>query len=352
MTALMPHLRRQIAAAGPISVAEYMQTCLQHPEHGYYITRDPFGAAGDFTTAPEVHQIFGEMIGLALAQAWLDRGGGPARLVELGPGRGTLMADILRATARVPGFHEAIDIHLVETSPTLRTLQRETLAGHEIHWHASLADVPDGPLLLLANEFFDALPIRQFLRRGEGWAERCVTSSGDGLAFALSRPAPQPVLDALFGPVAEDTLVEWCPAASPIMEEITRRLRIGGAALILDYGAWDGTGDTLQALKAQRPVDPLATPGEADLTAHVNFSHLARAASLPCGIEDQGAFLELLGITARAQALVARDPGVVAAHRRLTHPDEMGTLFKVLGLAATGAPLPGFRNFGPGDARA
>ncbi|SOH94184.1 SAM-dependent methyltransferase, MidA family [Monaibacterium marinum] len=345
MSALGDILKRQIALSGPLSVAEYMTLCLQHPQHGYYITRDPFGAAGDFTTAPEISQMFGEMFGLALAQIWLDQGAGPVSLVEAGPGRGTLMADILRSTARVPGFHDAASVHLVETSPVLRARQREALGTHPVTWHDSVADLPDGPMLFIANEFFDALPIRQFVRQGRGWAERCVGLVEGELSFGLKPATAQPVLDDLFADVAPDTLVEWCPAAAPIMGEVANRLRHGGAALIIDYGSYDGTGDTLQALSAQTTVDPLTIPGDADLTAHVNFGHLARAAGLRHGIEDQGAFLELLGITARAQQLSARDPSVVAAHRRLTHPQEMGTLFKVLGISAGSQPLPAFRNF-------
>ncbi|WP_185803732.1 class I SAM-dependent methyltransferase [Pontivivens nitratireducens] len=344
MSELGDIVRRQISLSGPINIADYMTLCLQHPQHGYYITRDPFGAAGDFTTAPEISQIFGEMIGLALAQIWQDQGGGEMVLAEAGPGRGTLMADILRATARVPGFHSAMQVHLIETSPVLRTRQREALHPRPVTWHDSVGDLPDGPVLFVANEFFDALPIRQFVRQGRGWAERAVGLQDGALSFGLLPASTQPVLDDLFAGVPEGTLVEWCPAAAPILHDIAARVRQGGAALILDYGARDGTGDTLQALRAQAPVDPLATPGEADLTAHVNFGHLIRAAGLPHGIEDQGAFLELLGITARAQQLARHHTGIAAAHRRLTHPQEMGTLFKVLGLSAH-APLPGFRNF-------
>ena len=350
MSALLPILERQIALDGPLSVADYMAICLQHPEHGYYITRDPFGAAGDFTTAPEISQMFGEMLGLALAQVWMDQGAGPMVLAELGPGRGTLMADILRVTAAVPGFHAAMDVHLVETSPVLRARQRETLAGRAVTWCDVVADLPAGPLLLVANEFFDALPIRQFVRGRLGWLERRIGWSDGHLAFGLGAEAPQATLDTLFAGVAEGTLVEWCPVAAPIMAEISGRLAKGGAAIIIDYGSADGTGDTLQALRSNAMVDPLATPGEADLTAHVNFGHLAWAAGLPSTLEDQGAFLELLGITARARQLAARDPtAAAAAHRRLTHPEEMGTLFKVLGMSARPGPLPGFRNLATRD---
>ncbi|QPH56097.1 SAM-dependent methyltransferase [Pontivivens ytuae] len=309
-----------------------MQAALQHPELGYYITRDPLGAGGDFTTAPEVHQIFGEMIGLWLAQVRMDRG--PATLVELGPGRGTLMADILRVWRQL-GLDA--DVILVETSPALRARQSETLG--DVRWVDRVEDLPGGPLLLIANEFFDALPIRQFVRTQGRWAERVVGLDGETLAFGLKAPQPQPQLDRLFPATPEDTLVEWCPAAAPILQHLAPKLV---AALLIDYGAWDGTGDTLQALHDHQPVGPLAAPGTADLTAHVNFSHLAAAAGLPHAFDTQGAFLERLGITARAQALASKDPGIAAAHRRLVHPGEMGTLFKVLALAPPGPALPGF----------
>ncbi len=332
MSPLTDILRRQIAQTGPLTVAEFMQAALQHPEHGYYITRDPLGTGGDFTTAPEVHQIFGEMIGLWLAQVRMDRG--PATLVELGPGRGTLMADILRVWRQL-GLEA--DIILVETSPALRARQRETLG--DVRWVDRVEDLPAGPLLLIANEFFDALPIRQFVRRQGAWAERVVGLDGETLTFGLKAPQPQPQLDRLFPGTPEDTLVEWCPAAAPILQHLAPKLT---AALLIDYGAWDGTGDTLQALQDHQPVDPLAAPGTADLTAHVNFSHLATAAGLPRAFDTQGALLERLGITARARALAPKDPGIAAAHRRLVHPGEMGTLFKVLALAPPGPPLPGF----------
>ena len=344
MTPLEALIRRRIAADGPMPVAEYMALCLGHPEHGYYLTRDPLGRAGDFVTAPEVSQMFGELIGLWLAQVWLDLGAPPrAVLAELGPGRGTLMADALRAAARVPGFAGAAQLWLVETSPALRARQSARLPAAR---HADrLEQVPDdAPLLLVANEFFDALPIRQWVRTGGRWRERMVGLEGDRLAFGLG-----PVLPG-GEPAPEGALREACPAGEAVAAEIGRRLAArGGAALILDYGAQAQEGrDTLQAVRAHRYADPLEAPGEADLTAHVDFGALARAAeaagAVPAPLATQGAFLEALAITARAQALARAAPGraaeIAAAHRRLTHPEAMGTLFKVLALTGPRQPPP------------
>jgi len=340
-------LRARIETGGPMPISEFMATCLLHPEHGYYTTRDPLGVAGDFTTAPEISQMFGELIGLALAQSWLDQGApAPFTLAELGPGRGTLMADILRATARVPGFRDAARIVLVEASPTLRAVQAATLAGNDPQWADSAAELPEAPLFLVANEFFDALPIRQYLRQGPVWRERQVGLADGALAFGLGGPV-HPALLAGRDDVAEGGLVELRPAATGIMAEIAGRIaRHGGAALIIDYGDWESLGDTLQALRDHAPEDPLAHPGAADLTAHVDFAALAAAAEgiSHSRLAPQGVFLERLGITQRAQSLATRLTGDaleshIAAHRRLTHPEEMGTLFKVLGLAPAGAPM-------------
>ena len=349
MTPLARILARRIAGTGPIPVSEFMAECLLHPEHGYYATRDPFGAGGDFTTAPEISQMFGEMLGLWLAQVWQDQGApGAFVLAEPGPGRGTLMADMLRATRAVSGFHDAAQVHLVEASPTLRDVQRERLAGHAVTWHDSVADLPEGPLFVVANEFFDALPIRQFTRDAAGWRERQVALIDGALAFGLSAPAPIAALDHRLEDTAPGDVVETCPLAAPLMAEIARRIAAhGGAALVVDYGDWRSRGDTLQALRGHAFDDPLAHPGEADLTAHVDFEALAEAAKGLRAHEmtTQGVFLERLGITARAQALAARLEGPaleahVAAHRRLTHPREMGTLFKTLALTSPDHPTP------------
>jgi len=306
---------------------------------------------GDFVTAPEISQMFGEMIGLCLAQTWLNQGApAPFALAELGPGRGTLMADLLRAAARVPGFCDAARLWLVEASPVLRDRQQQTLAGQTVTWCDTAGDLPQMPLFLVANEFFDALPIRQFLHDKTQWRERLVGLGAQGLTFGLGAAAPQPALASRLVDTADGDLVEICSAASPVAEAVGARIdRHGGAALIIDYGAWRSLGDTLQALRGHAGVDPLATPGQADLTAHVAFEPLARAA--PCAhtaLTPQGVFLERLGITARAQALARGSEAgsvaasVAAAYRRLTHPDEMGQLFQVLGLyPAAAAPPPG-----------
>jgi len=351
MTALAEILTRRIDATGAISLSEYMAECLLHPEHGYYATRDPFGAAGDFTTAPEISQMFGEMLGLFLAQVWLDQGApAPFTLAEPGPGRGTLMADILRATRGVPGFHDAAQVHLIEASETLRAVQRKRLQGHRVAWADSLANLPDAPLLLVANEFFDALPIRQFQRDLRGWREVQVTTRDGALAFALSQPAPIAALDHRLADTTPGDVVELCPAAAAIMAEIAARIGPhGGVALIIDYGDWRARGDTFQALERHAPVDPLANPGRADLTAHVDFGALAAAAPglAAARLTAQGLFLDRLGIAHRARTLARALTGAaleahVAAHRRLTHADEMGNLFKVLGLVRPGDPmLPG-----------
>lgn len=358
MTPLGSLLSRRIAATGPITLADYMAECLLHPEHGYYATRDPFGVAGDFITAPEITQMFGELVGLALAQAWLDQGAPrPFVLAELGPGRGTLMADILRATARVRGFAESAVIHLVEASPVLRAAQAATIAPHAAHWHRTVADLPDLPVFVVANEFFDALPIRQFVRHGQGWAERHVAlvpgSEGDRvLGFGLGTPTPYGGLARRLADTADGDIVETCAPAAPIIDRIATAIATrGGAALIVDYGDWRSHGDTFQALRHHAPVDPFAMPGAADLTAHVDFEPLAHAATRAGAVASpmvpQGVFLERLGITARATRLARELQGVardahVAAHRRLTHPEEMGSLFKCLAITPAAAPpFPG-----------
>mgnify|MGYP001166151209 CR=1 FL=1 len=355
--ALTDLLLRRITKTGPITLAEYMADCLMHPEHGYYATRDPFGTAGDFITAPEISQMFGEMLGLALAQAWMDQGA-PAQftLAELGPGRGTLMADILRATRGVPGFHSAAEVHLVEASPHLRGVQTTRLAPLQITHHDTVTTLPDHPLFLVANEFFDALPIRQFIREGDFWCERQVGETNGKLALGLTAPLPNAALDHRLGDTKDGDLVEFCPALAPICDEIATRIHAhGGAALIIDYGDWRSLGDTFQALEAHKTTDAMAAPGTADLTAHVDFERIAHFAS-PLAhslLTPQGVFLERLGITDRAQALAAKLTGEpltahIAAHRRLTHPDEMGTLFKVLGLVGRASPdLPGLNRAAP-----
>ena len=351
MTPLARILARRIAAEGPMGIADYMAECLLHPEHGYYVTRDPFGAAGDFTTAPEISQMFGEMLGLCLAQGWLDQGGpAPFALAEIGPGRGALMADILRAIRAVPGMGEAAQVHLVEASPVLRARQAKTLAGHRPVWHDRAEDLPDLPLFLVANEFFDALPIRQFERQADGWAERQVGLREGRLTPGLGPVTRYPALAARLGETRPGDVVETCPALPAIAAVIGARIAArGGVALIADYGGWHSLGDTFQALKAHRSVDPFAAPGEADLTAHVDFEALATAfagaGTAVTAMTPQGVVLERLGITARAEVLARKLGGAAldahrAAHRRLTHPSEMGQLFKVIASYPRGGPPP------------
>ena len=338
MTALADLLKRRIATTGPITLADYMSEALLHPEHGYYTTRDPLGATGDFVTSPEISQMFGEMIGLCLAQAWMDQGRPNGVLAELGPGRGTLMQDILRATKGVAGFHDALDLHLVEASPVLRAAQSARLPNPT--FHADVSTLPDAPLFLVANEFFDALPVRQFQRDGTGWRERMVGLEGDTLTIGLSAAAPIALLDHRLADTKDGDLVEVCPALPAIMGQIGERIGTrGGAALIIDYGDWRSQGDTLQALRGHKPVDPLDAPGTADLTTHVDFEVITQSAAPArfTRITPQGVFLERLGITQRAQSLAQSMSGDaleshIAAHRRLTHPSEMGDLFKVVGI--------------------
>jgi NADH dehydrogenase [ubiquinone] 1 alpha subcomplex assembly factor 7 len=348
---------RSLQLEGPQPVSRLMAEAIAH----YYGSRDPFGAAGDFVTAPEVSQMFGELIGLWAADLW-DRMGRPAplRLVELGPGRGTLMRDALRAVARaMPACRAALDIHLVETSPTLQRHQRATLGDAAVTWHDDLTSVPDGPMFAVANEFLDALPIRQLVRSEHGWHERLVAAGDTGaLHFALSPALPHvPDLSLAHRAAPVGSLVELSPARGAVVEVLARRLAAeGGAALLIDYGsARSGTGDTLQALQAHRPVDILATLGGADLTSHVDFEPLAaiarHAGAGVFGPVPQGAFLEALGIAARATALKRSSPSHAAAIEsetaRLIAPDAMGRLFLVMGIAGPGMPpLAGFQASG------
>lgn len=349
MTALADLLVARIARTGPVSLADYMGECLMHPTHGYYATRDPLGTAGDFITAPEISQMFGELIGLALAQSWLDQGApSPCTLAELGPGRGTLMVDALRATRQVPGFHDAITVHFVETSPVLRARQAEQRP--DATWHDDVSTLPQAPLFLIANEFFDALPIRQFVREGAGWRERMVGVNDGKLVLGLSDAAPLGLLAHRLDDTKDGDLVEHCPALPGIIGQIDQCIgAYGGAGLIIDYGDWQSQGDTLQALAEHARADPLASPGAADLTAHVDFAAIAAniTTAKHSRLTTQGVFLERLGITERAQALArhltdAALEAHIKAHRRLTHPAEMGELFKVLGIIpAAATPPPG-----------
>jgi NADH dehydrogenase [ubiquinone] 1 alpha subcomplex assembly factor 7 len=357
MTPLMRELQRLIAQNGPLSVAKYMAMALGHPVHGYYMTRDPLGVAGDFTTAPEVSQMFGELVGLWCVQTWRDSGAPkPFALAELGPGRGTLMSDLLRAARQVaPDFVDAAQVHLVETSPALRERQR-VLLDDAPTWHLHVDELPALPLLVIANEFFDALPVRQFMRTPRGWCERCVglaEGSVPHLAFML---APEPLPNDAIIPAALrgselETLVELRPAGEVVCDTLAQRIAQSGiAALIIDYGYIEhAAGDSLQALRANKFQDPLVAPGEADLTAHVDFASLAQAArrggAAVHGPTTQGAFLAALGIDKRAQRL-KRDAsrseraGIDASWHRLVDPESMGALFKAMALTRVDAPTP------------
>lgn len=351
VTPLARTLMREIERDGPIGVGDYMARCLLDPAHGYYTTRPPFGAEGDFITAPEISQMFGELVGLALAQVWLDQGR-PRRvaLAELGPGRGTLMADMLRAMDKVSGLAEALEVHLVEASPRLRAAQRATLESRTVTWHADTTGLPDLPTLLVANEFLDALPIRQFVRDGKVWRERQVGLRDGALVFGLSPPLPAAVLAHRMDDTADGDIVEVCPALPAVADAVAGRVaRFGGAAIFVDYGGWRSRGDTFQALRRHAPVDTLATPGEADLTAHVDFEALSKAlgqgGAAVSAMTPQGRFLSRLGIDTRAARLADGLAGAarvqhLAAHRRLTHPAEMGELYKVMACHPAGTTAP------------
>ncbi|GLQ33838.1 ATP synthase subunit beta [Amylibacter marinus] len=339
-------LLRQISRFGPMSVAEYMTQCLLHPTQGYYTNTDPIGAQGDFITAPEISQMFGEVIGLCLAQTWLDQGApDPFCLAELGPGNGTLMQDILRATKSVPQFHHAMRIHLIEASPTLRQRQKECLADFEVSWGDNIAELPDLPLYLVANEFFDCLPVRQFRKTDKGWQEQMIGAEGEHLHFVLGGLAP----DGMFPDRLRDSMIEISPSATALCAAIADHIAaLSGAALIIDYGTWGEMGDSFQAIKGQKKISPLADPGRADLTAHVNFRTLADAAQSKAQVSElvpQGLLLERLGITQRAQSLAQNMrpqelEAHISAHRRLTHPEEMGQLFKALAITPRGSKQP------------
>ncbi len=353
-TPLAAEIAELIAADGPIPVSRYMALCLGHPRHGYYMTRDPFGAGGDFTTAPEVSQVFGELIGVWAASVWeaFER---PAsvRLIELGPGRGTLMADLVRAARALPDFRAALDIHLVETSPVLAARQRETLKTTPATWHADIATVPPGSTILIANEFLDALPVRQFAMTPQGWCERVVGVADGRLAFGLAPdPVPPGIIPEHLRQAEPGAVFECCPAAETLTAALANRAaRAPLAALFIDYGhARSGHGETLQAAKDHRFVDPLAEPGEADLTAHVDFEALARSAGIvglaASPIATQRDFLFSLGLASRAEALARANPAAFDTIRsgveRLVDPSPtgMGTLFKAVALHTPTIAIP------------
>jgi len=352
-------LAERIRADGPLGVDAFMADALAHPRYGYYMGRDPFGSAGDFTTAPEISQMFGELIGLWGAIVWQAMGS-PDRVVvaEIGPGRGTLMADLLRAARTLPAFAAAMDIHLIETSPSLRNRQAQTLDQAQtlnqkrITWIERFEDLPEGPLLLVANELFDALPIRQYLKQPAGWVERKIGLDPAGaFVFVADDHVLTPALAPEILAAPTGSIAELCEPGRALAAAIGHRLaRTPGAALIIDYGPPAcGTGDSLQAVKAHRYHPPLTDPGLADLTAHVDFQALAEAGAAAGaaahGPVSQGRWLLRLGIEERAVMLMRNASPAQAADlagraRRLIDPGEMGTLFQVLALASPGLPIP------------
>ena len=346
-------LARRIAVDGPLTVAEFMTACLHDPQHGYYAARPALGAEGDFVTAPMVSQIFGELIGVWIAEVWRQLGAPrPFRLVELGPGDGTLMEDALRALRRAPALLEAAELWLVEPSPPLRARQRQRLAAAGPRFARALGEVPEGaPLILVANEVLDCMPARQFLRTAQGWAERRIGLDAAGaLAFGLA-PAPCGA-DAALPEAPAGTVVERSAAQAALGAEIGARVaKDGGAALLIDYGReGPGVGDTLQAVHRHAKVDVLSSAGEADLTVHVDFPAVAAAASSAGAavspILTQRAYLRAMGAEARASALAAARPDRAQAIARQLHrlidPSQMGELFKVLAIHTPGLEPPGF----------
>jgi SAM-dependent MidA family methyltransferase len=359
MTVLRDRIAALIEATGPMSVADYMALCLFDPEHGYYTTREPFGAAGDFTTAPEISQMFGELVGVWIKSSW-EAIGAPegVTIAEIGPGRGTMMKDILRTLGRLdPAFLSRARVALVESSPRLAGMQKATLGDAIVEWHASVDTLPNGPLIVVANELFDAIPVRQFVKTAQGWRERVIAlDTSRALAFSAGAASADP---ALLPPGAasqpEGTIVEIAPARTALMATIARRIADqGGCGLFIDYGhGQPGFGDTFQALRRHRSEDVLAFPGEADLTSHVDFAALAaeaRAAGLGADVMTQGDFLVGMGLIERAERLGAQATGqtreaIRAAVERLAGPGPggMGDLFKVLVVAPRQSALPPFR---------
>ncbi|MCY4288044.1 MAG: SAM-dependent methyltransferase [Aestuariivita sp.] len=341
-------LSQRILSDGPLSIADYMAECLSNPQYGYYATQEPFGVSGDFITAPEISQMFGELLGLCLAQCWIDQGKPKSiTLAEAGPGRGTLMADALRATQIIPEFHTALKLFLIETSERLRNIQAQTLRDYTPQWISATDELPQQPLFFLANEFFDALPIRQFQRQADYWRERRVNFAENQFFFEPDVPTVQPLLDHRINATVDGDIVEVCPAALPVIHNVSGRIaQYGGAALIVDYGNWRSLGDTLQAVQNHKMVPPLSTPGRVDLTAHVDFGALVRAAVCQHSkLVPQGLFLQRLGIVDRARKLtqsatIAQATEVKQALHRLTHHDQLGTHFKVLGLFPHGEASP------------
>ncbi|MAR55866.1 MAG: methyltransferase [Rickettsiales bacterium] len=346
-------IKDRIREQGPISVSDYMQLCLSHPQFGYYIKQDPFGTRGDFITAPEICQIFGELIGIWCADLWIQSGGGPASLVELGPGRGTLMQDALRATRNIPEFHNHLTVQMIETSPVLQTAQFYTLqnAHDRIEWEETIDHLPEEPCLIIANEFFDALPIRQYVQTAEGMKERCIgiDRESNQLCFELKQQGLSLARSDSDIPVG--TIIESSQASKEILGRLCDHIaEFGGAILTIDYGyLGQAHQDTLQAVKNHAFHHVLKDPGNADLTAHVDFATLREVAeSHGCAVHgpvDQGAFLVRLGAEARIGALLqdaSEEEGaeLIEGAKRLIDPNQMGSLFKVLGITADHSLTP------------
>jgi NADH dehydrogenase [ubiquinone] 1 alpha subcomplex assembly factor 7 len=340
MNALARIIAEMIAADGPLPLDQYMSLCLAHPQHGYYMTRDPFGVAGDFTTAPEISQVFGELIGVWIAQLWQAMGE-PRHfaLAELGPGRGTLMADVLRVLGKIEKCRKAADVHFVETSPVLRDVQATRVP--QATWHHATVSLPALPTILVANEFFDALPIRQFERKDGRVHERVV---GEGLKLGRV-PSPQVI------PLPGDGVFEDHGLRNAIAMQLGDHLNtVGGAALIIDYGhARTAMGDTLQALYKHQACAVTEHPGTADITSHVDFQALGQAfqkgGSTIAGLMTQGAFLDAMGLQARTDVLARAATGearsqIVRATERLAHSAQMGHLFKVMAVTSAALPVP------------
>jgi NADH dehydrogenase [ubiquinone] 1 alpha subcomplex assembly factor 7 len=360
-TPLETEIRRRIAVAGPMPVGEFMALCLTDRAHGYYTARDPLGERGDFVTSPEISQMFGELIGLWMAAVWQQMGAPDnVRVIELGPGRGTMMNDALRAAKVLPAFREAAVLHLVEISPALQAVQERTLEQLPVpmYWHSALTDVPKGPAIVVANEFFDALPVQQAVKSAHGWHQRLVAIDEEGRLAFTAAPAPMAPFERLLPPNAgaapPDAIFEW--RTDTVAMELGRRLAgDGGGALVIDYGhATSAVGETLQAVGRHAYADPLSAPGRIDLTAHVDFQALARAVesmgAVSFGPIEQADFLRRLGIETRAAALKAKAAPAAAAAidsalARLTGHGRtgMGTLFKAIAFAhpQLGRP-PGF----------
>lgn len=347
---LLDDIKRLIKSTGPMPVWRYMQLCLTHPKYGYYISRDPLGREGDFTTSPEVSQMFGELLGLWSASVWRAIGSPPyIHLIELGPGRGTMMADALRALRVLPPLYQALHIHLVEINPVLREKQQAALSGvRNVTWHDSIATVPAGPSIILANEYFDVLPIHQAVKREDGWHERMVDIGSDGQLMFGASEEPLPRFEVLLPPLVRAAPVgavfEW-RSDTEIMTIASRLRDEGGAALIIDYGhTRSDAGDTFQAIARHSFADPLKNPGQADITAHVDFQALGRAAedvgARVHGPLTQGEFLKRLGIETRAVTLMSKataevSENVASALARLIDSGRggMGSMFKVLGIS-------------------